>query len=298
MALTRSRGRSARASAPEPVTAGPDEDAADHDQAGPVVPADPAPLADTAPVEEITAAAQAWQAQADSVAGSMEADKAEAERVMTAVRAEADRIMAEATRKAGELAGWPSLERRRQQVSDVAGKARSLHRAAREQAEFLAAAGRIAGLANERHAAVERAAGLTAELAGLGGRRDEAQARRADAIASRDLEAVKAADADLAAGQAIAADCERERAAALARADAIYDEQNDSGELTGAVSQAQALQRSIREILNAVFPQRAEALQDAEKQRTRDAVAIVEEHMAALAEQAREQQRRPARARR
>lgn len=298
MALTRSRGRSARASAPAVTAAGvsvPAGDAAGQDQ---VSPAEPAPLTDKASAEEITAAADAFQALADSVTAAAERDKAEADQVMADARATADRIMAEATRKAGELAGWPALERRRQEAGHAAGQARSLRLAARDQAAFLAVAGRVADLAGERQGLLERAAGLAAELAGLADRRAEAQARRADAITGRDHGAVKAADADLAAGEAIAADCERERGAALARAAEIYDDRADSGELAGAVSEAQRLDRSVHGILSAVWPERAEALADAERERDRDAFAIVGEHVAAMAGQGPGMQRRPALARR
>lgn len=218
----------------------------------------PEPSADDVPGEVEQAArlrAEAEQLRADAAKAARDADE-----LQQTARAEAQRLITEADQKAGRLRGTvPRLQR---QAADLDGLAGCFTEAVTFREQIEATGNRIVELASEADRLREQITGLNERLGELGEQRETCGADLAGARERGDVDRVVELRTRIGAVDEVTGVLQGQRQTAQGRLDAIGDPDDGVGELSRTAGSWQALQAALRRTLNAIDPERPEAVQD------------------------------------
>lgn len=243
------------------------------------------PEAQTVPAD-LAAAAEQHRGEAEQARERAVQARAEAETLLGCARAEAARIVAEAEAAARILTTAATAGEH--EAGTLEEQGRLLDAAAGGTAQAEEAEARAAELEGERDRLREQAAGLGEQLGKLAADRGDLEARLTAALAAGDIDTITTVRGRITASDELAESLSGQRPAAQARIDAIGTGEFlplwPQKELAEVRRIASGHRGAIRRVLNAAYPDRPEAVEDARRERYR---AVAEVHAARAAEEAR-----------
>ncbi len=217
-------------------------------------------LDDTATAEQFAAEADRLTDAATALAEQAKADRDAAEAALAAGRARAAEVTSEAEQVARELA---TAARHREAAAAAAeARARILAAVATAHQQAEDATENASGLIRERDTLAGKLGGLDDRLAKLAASRAAAESDRQAALSGDDVDALADARRRVQAADELTAAATASRDVLLARLRELGDA--GTGELSAAVQAVSAAQAAVRAALNRVFPDREEALYDAD----------------------------------